>query len=96
MIQVKIENAMSAAERIRNQNNKINDIFQKSTRVVENMDANWNGSASQNAMQAFYKVARYVSPRYQTIENYAAALEKVAMGYSKTEQSNMSLSNLFK
>lgn len=96
MIEGNMDIVMSASVQIRNQNDKMRDAFRIVTKEIRAMDENWNGSASQNAMKAFYKIDRYTVPNYETVNNYADALKSIAIGYTNTEKANTALANLFR
>jgi len=81
---------------VRNQNNTIRDTFSSVYQAAQKMDTTWNGSASQNAMQAFYKLNQYASSRYSVLESLASAMVTLASGYSATEKTNRSLADRFK
>ena len=96
MTKVDIDLLQNTAETVRTQNNRIRDAFQNPKKAATTMDTEWNGSASQNAMQAFYKLCQYTTPRYNVLENFAKSMDTIAAGYTKTENTNVSLADQFK
>ena len=96
MTKVDIDLLQNTSTTVRTQNARIRDAFQNPTRTAKAMDTEWSGSASQNAMQAFYKLCQYTTPRYNVLENFAKAIDTIATGYVKTESTNASLADRFK
>lgn len=96
MTKVDIDLLLAAAATVRNQNNRIRDAFNGPSRAASVMEGSWDGKASQNAMQAFYKLCRNTEPRYHVLDNLAEAMETIAMGYTKTEETNVSLADQFR
>ena len=96
MIKIQFDCLRSAAGDVRTQNNRIREAFNGPVRAAYAMDEAWDGVVSQNAMQAFYKLAQYAEPRYCVLDNFAKAMESIASGYEKTEATNISLADQFR
>lgn len=96
MTKVDITLLQNTSSTVRTQNKRIRDAFQNPKKAATTMDTEWSGSASQNAMQAFYKLCQYTTPRYNVLENFAKAIDTIATGYVKTESTNASLADRFK
>ncbi len=97
MIQVDKGKLLVAANMVRTGNSGISQAFVEVQTAVSQMDTVWNGSASQNAIEAFNRLKNtYCSPRHNALESIARVLNCIANGYEVTEEKNASLSDRFK
>lgn len=96
MLQVDKEKLRTTAIAVRSKNNSISHSFGEIQTAVVQMDTVWNGSASQNAIEAYNRLKNtYCSPRSNALESVARVLECIANGYEVTEEVNTSLSDRF-
>lgn len=97
MVQVDKDKLRTTAIAIRSKNNSITHAFGEIQTAVVQMDTVWNGSASQNAMEAYNRIKNtYCTPRSNALESVARILDSIANGYELTEETNTSLSDRFK
>ena len=60
MIRVDKEKLRTTAIAVRSRNNSISHAFGEIQTAVVQMDTVWNGSASQNAMEAYNRLKKYI------------------------------------
>lgn len=97
-IRINTDVAVAAAGRIETINNEINNEFESVSNAIKNLDASWDGKASNNAIKRFSAIRiQCCENRYKVLKNYSTLLlNAVGQGYESTETSNMSLANQFK
>ena len=97
-IRINTDAAVTAAGMIEQINNAINTEFESVIKSVRNLDASWDGPASNNAISRFEAIKKQCrESRYNVLKNYSTLLlNAVGQGYEKTESSNISLADQFK
>ena len=97
-IRIDTDAAVAAAGRIEKINDEINNEFESVLKAIQNLDASWDGNASNNAIKRFSAIRKQCcESRYRVLKNYSTLLlNAVGQGYESTETSNISLANQFK
>lgn len=97
-IRVNTEQVSGIAQRIHTLNLELDTTLQTGQTTIKNLATTWQGKASEETITSFNSFASKYFQEYQTmIDNYVKFLQnKVQMGYSTTEQANISLADTFK
>lgn len=97
MTYVNINKLAGVSDSVRTTNNRLANAFSLVQEKANIMDSAWNGSASQNAMTAFYKIRNtHHQQRYAALESVARVLDAIATGYTKTEEKNTTIADQFR
>ena len=98
VIKVDTAKVTAAADRMANYNRKMRDEFSSVESAMKSLDAVWESSAASSVMSAFNTIKNtYKEARYDVVDRYVTFLkQQVDPSYTKTENTNKSLSDMFK
>lgn len=88
----------TTASQIANVNKKINDDFSAVETAINNLNKNWDGSASDTAIRKFQNIkSTYYNNRYNVVNDMVNfMLKQVGEGYEKAETAIVSAASAFK
>lgn len=94
---IKTDEILSLANKISNNNNRINETLKQVKTEVENLSKSWSGdaaNATKSAVEAF--AAEYYDKYKELIDKYVEYLKTMAAeGFVQTEESNTNIGNQF-
>ena len=97
-LKINTEAVVTAANRIKNCNDRMRDGFPTVQAAINNLNNSWNGAAASHAIGKFNELkSRYPDARYTVLDNYVNFLfQQVGEGYTQSEDANVSLADQFK
>lgn len=97
-LKVNVDAVVSAASNIQTCNAQMRDSFPDVQRAIDQLNNNWDGAASNNAMRKFDDIkSKFSDSRFKALDNYVKfLLQQVGEGYTQTEEVNVSLADQFK
>lgn len=97
-LKINVDGVRRCAGKIKNYNEHMNSEFDAMQKAINEMDASWDGTASNEAIKAFNSIKKnYKNVRYKVIDNYVAFLyRQIGEGYTLAESQNKSLADAFK
>jgi uncharacterized protein YukE len=98
IIKVDTERVAATAKSVETYNNTIRDDFASVESAIKALNNVWDGSASTNAISAFYDIkSAFYGPRYDVVNQYVHFLRhQVDPSYTQAENANKSLADAFK
>lgn len=94
---VNTDGITDAATKLRTVNNNINAGFNSVMKAGQRLESNWNSAAGSEASTRMYLLFKGSETRSAVIQNYINMLEQqIAPGYINTEETNTSISDMFK
>ena len=96
-IQVDTGAVRSTAQSIHNENQLINREFEALSRKINDLNRNWDGNGSNNAIRLFQNITRVNDNRSQIMASFANFMNRqVGQGYETTEANVSSAADAFK
>ena len=96
-IQIDTGAVRAAAQCVQNENRKINREFEALSRKISEMNRNWDGNGSNNAIRLFDNINRVNDSRSQVMSSFADFMNRqVGHGYETTESNITSAADAFK
>ena len=97
-IRIDTDAVVTVAGNIKLYKTQIRENFSNVQSAVTQLDNCWEGSAATSAIRKFNEIkSKYPEVRYNVLDNYVNfLLQQVGEGYTQTENTNVSLADLFK
>ncbi len=97
-IKINTQAVRSTAQQVDRLNKTVNSSLDELTRMISNLNGNWDGSGSEHAIETFGRMrADYYNARFDQVDNFVRYLARnVAGGYESAESNNRRLSDSFK
>jgi len=94
---INTDGVSSAANKLRDYNNNIDNEFRSMQSKAKQLDYNWRGAAGEAAKTTMHQLFQYGDERKKILQNYVNWLEKqINPGYINTEDTNTKLADKFK
>lgn len=84
-IQITIAEVAQTANKLRQHNQRLNEILMAIKKIMNDLEANWQSPAAQTIRQKLNGMQPLFSQYYETIEAYAKFLDQTAIVYEQAE-----------